>query len=232
MSYYLGVSKTRSYDDPCGTARALDAIGERWALLVVRELMFGPKRFTDLNRGLAAMSQNVLSQRLRDLEEAGVVRQRKLGPPAGIRVYELTGRGRELEPVLIALGRWGSRTPLGATTAELSIDALMLALKTTFAPGIAGDLRAAYQLRIGDDRFHAKIAEGRLELARGEIGDPDAVIEADVPTLRALVFARRPLADAVHAGEAVIEGDRRAAEHLLRCFPRPEPFGTEKTHSA
>src|ERR1700737_4169741 len=102
----------RTYDDPCGVARALDRVGERWALLVVRELLFGPKRFTDLSQGLPGMSQNVLSQRLRELEDAAVVRRRRLGPPSSARVYELTQRGAELEPVLQALARWGSRNPL------------------------------------------------------------------------------------------------------------------------
>src|SRR5258706_120419 len=103
----------RSYGDPCGIARALDLVGERWALLVVRELVLGPKRFTDLRDGLPGLSPDVLTERLRDLEQAGIVRRRTLAPPAGSRVYELTGWGRELEPVLVALGRWGSRIALG-----------------------------------------------------------------------------------------------------------------------
>src|SRR5438874_2580370 len=102
----------RSYDDPCGVARALDLIGERWALLVVRELLHGPKRFTDLRAGLPNASQNVLSYRLRDLEQAGVLTRRRLGPPVGSWVYELTERGHALEPVLFQLGCWGSRTPM------------------------------------------------------------------------------------------------------------------------
>ena len=123
----------RTYGDRCGVARALDAVGERWALLVVRELLLGPKRFADLHRGLGGMSQNVLSQRLRDLEHAGVVRRRRLGPPAAVSVYELTERGADLEPVLMALGRWGREQPLDGAEA-FSTDALMLALRTTFDP--------------------------------------------------------------------------------------------------
>src|ERR1700754_799231 len=123
---------SRKYDDPCGIARGLDAVGERWALLVVRELLFGPKRFTDLHNGLPTASQNVLSQRLRELEQAGGVRRRRLGPPAATWVYELTERGRDLEPVLFQLARWGSRGPLTSGN-ELSVDALMFALKTSFA---------------------------------------------------------------------------------------------------
>jgi DNA-binding HxlR family transcriptional regulator len=102
------VTSLRTYGDPCGIARALDVVGERWALLVVRELLLGPKRFTDLRTGLPGASQNVLAQRLRELEQARVVRRRRLPPPARIWVYELTEWGLELEPVVLALGRWGS----------------------------------------------------------------------------------------------------------------------------
>ncbi|HEX9520688.1 MAG TPA: helix-turn-helix domain-containing protein, partial [Streptosporangiaceae bacterium] len=113
---------TRSYDDPCGIARALDGVGDRWAILVIRELIFGPKRFLQLRSGLRSVSPNVLSQRLRDLEDAGIVRRGVLDPPASVAVYELTERGRALEPVLLELGRWGSRQPI-TTSSEMSADA-------------------------------------------------------------------------------------------------------------
>src|SRR4051794_8066328 len=116
----------RTYGDSCGIARALDLVGERWALLVVRELMLGPKRFTDLRAGLRNLSADVLAQRLRQLEAAGVVRRRTLPPPAGSRVYELTDWGRDLEPALLALGRWGSRAALPPGSGPLGADALML----------------------------------------------------------------------------------------------------------
>jgi DNA-binding HxlR family transcriptional regulator len=216
------VRDRRSYDDPCGLARALDLVGERWALLVVRELLLGPKRFTDLRRGLPAASQNVLSFRLRELEDAGVVRRRRLGPPASAWVYELTGRGRELEPAVLHLARWGSTAPM-SSAAELSADALMLALRTTFDPAAAGELRAGYELRLDDDRFRAEVADGRLEVARGAAGRPDAAIETSASTLRSLVFGGRSLAGAVRAGEAKVEGDREAAERFVGLFPRPTP---------
>src|SRR3981081_3601576 len=131
MITLCGMPARRTYDDPCGVARTLDVVGERWALLVIRELLFGPKRFADLSRGLPNMSQNVLSQRLRELEHAGIVRHYRLGPPASTRVDELTDSGDQLEPVLLAMARWGSRQPL-ESAAELSVAALVLALKTTF----------------------------------------------------------------------------------------------------
>jgi DNA-binding HxlR family transcriptional regulator len=210
----------RSYDDPCGVARALDVVGERWALLVVRELLLGPKRFGALSSGLPGMSQNVLSQRLRELTAAGIVRRRTFGPPASSHAYELTERGRELEPVLLALGRWGSRVP-ARSDAELSIDALMLALQTTFDPSAAGALRARLELRIGDDCFRAEIRSGRFAVSRGSGGRADAILTADAATLRALAFGDRTIADAVGRGDLRIDGDRRVAARFSRCFPRP-----------
>ncbi|GAA4445008.1 winged helix-turn-helix transcriptional regulator [Phytohabitans houttuyneae] len=217
----------RTYADPCGVARALSVVGERWALLVVRELLFGPKRFSDLSRGLPGMSQNVLSQRLRELEEAGVVRRGRLGPPASIQVYELTDRGQRLEPVLLALSAWGSRLPL-PSGGELSVDALMLALRSTFDPSAAGDLSARVELRLGDDRFRVEVAGGALSLARGGYtAAPDAVLTTGPATLRALVFAGRRTADALRKGDLHIDGDRKVAERLLRCFPRPAAEAVE-----
>ena len=128
----------RTYGDRCGVARALDVIGERWALLVVRELVLGPKRFSDLRAGLRGVAPDVLSQRLRELEGAGVLRRATLPPPSGARVYELTEWGQELEPLVLGLGRWGSRAPFPAAEAELGPDAFVIALKTLFDPAAAG----------------------------------------------------------------------------------------------
>jgi DNA-binding HxlR family transcriptional regulator len=210
----------RSYDDPCGVARALDVVGERWALLVVRELLLGPKRFGALSSGLPGMSQNVLSQRLRELQDAGIVRRRTFGPPASSHGYELTERGRELEPVLLALARWGSRVAVGSA-AELSVDALMLALQTTFDPRSAGSLRARLELRIGDDCFCAEIGSGRFAVSRGNAGQADAIVTTGAATLRALVFGDGTIADAVGGGDLRIDGDRRVVARFIRCFPRP-----------
>ncbi|HEY0816088.1 MAG TPA: helix-turn-helix domain-containing protein [Pseudonocardia sp.] len=200
----------RTYDDPCGVARALDLVGERWALLLVRELLLGPKRFTDLARGLPGMSQNVLAQRVRELEESGIVRRRVLGPPVGTRVYELTARGAELEAVLLELSRWGSRQPL-TSDAELSVDALALALRVTFR----GDgLRAQIGLRLGDDVLTAWVDGDTLLIARREPDTPDAVITSDVASLRGAVFGGEAL-------PAEVTGDRAVAERFVRLFPRP-----------
>lgn len=210
----------RQYDDPCGVARALDVVGERWTLLVVRELLFGPKRFTDLVRGLPGMSQNVLSQRLRELAGAGLVERRRMGPPVSGQVYELTERGAALRPVVIELARWGSRIPM-ASRADLSADALALALLTTFDPDGAQDCRIT--LAVGDDRFAAEIAGGRLEIVRGEAAHPDAEIRTTAAVLRSVVFGGRELADAVAAGDAEVRGDVEKATAFVSRFPRPAP---------
>lgn len=206
------MSGLRSYEDPCGIARALDVVGERWALLIVRELILGPKRFTDIRNGLAGASANVLSQRLRELEAAGVVRRRQVGAP----VYELTDWGRELHPILLQLGRWGARSstrPAGA----LSVDALMVALESTFVAANAAELRATYELRLGEERFSIEVDHGAIAIARGTPRTPDTVIDTDPATLRALVFGDQKLAGA----PVEIQGNKRLAQTFFRLFARP-----------
>ena len=159
--------RKRNYRDSCGIARALDLVGERWTLLVVRELLLGPKRFTDLRAGLPGVSADVLAQRLRELESAGIVVRRTLLPPGAARVYALTDRGRDLEPALHALGRWGSQTALPAEATPLSADAAVVALQTMFDPASAGNIDAAYGLRLGDRHFAIRIGDRRLHARQG-----------------------------------------------------------------
>jgi DNA-binding HxlR family transcriptional regulator len=220
------MARKRSHVDACAAAHALDLVGERWALLVVRELLFGPKRFTDLRVGIPDVSPNVLGQRLRELEGAGIVVRRKLAPPAGSRVYELTDWGYELEPVVLALGRWGSRSPTRPSGGELSPDALALALKSDFDARAAKAVSARYELRVGEDRFAVEVHNGRIEVARGGAEDPDAVIATDTQTLPELLFEGRELDEAMRAGDIGIEGSKRAVERFLGLFPPPEPAAT------
>jgi DNA-binding HxlR family transcriptional regulator len=217
------MATTRTYADGCAAAHALDLVGERWALLVVRELLLGPKRFTDLRLGLPHASPNVLAQRLRGLEAAGVVRRGKLPPPAASRIYELTEWGQDLEPVIIALGKWGVRSPSKPPDAELGIDSLILSFRTMFDPERAAGLGASYEFRLGEDRFRAEVAGGRLEIERGSAERPDATVETDAGTLAALVYDDLELDDALSSGELEINGDREAVERYLALFPLPEP---------
>jgi DNA-binding HxlR family transcriptional regulator len=213
----------RTYDDGCAAAHALDLVGERWALLVVRELLLGPKRFTDLRAGLPGASPNVLSQRLRELEGAGIVRRRKLPPPAASRVYELTGWGEELEPVIIRLGRWGARSPSKPRDAALGVDSLILSFRTMFDPDAAEGLEASYELRLGEDVFRAEVADGRFEIVRGDAERSDATIETDAGTLAALVYGDRELAETTRSGDVKVGGDEGAVERFLGLFPLPGP---------
>ena len=205
----------RTYGDRCGVARALDLVGERWALLVVRDLLLGPKRFTDLRAGLPHVSPDVLSQRLRDLEEAGIVRRGKLPPPASARVYELTGRGRALQPIVIELGRWGSQEPFPEGDAELGPDSAVIALITLFDPAAADGQNETYELRLNEQPFRLRVAGGTLDATRGSADRPDATIATDPATLAQVLW---------HGGrmsQLTVEGDRDAARRFVKLFPLP-----------
>ena len=212
----------RHYDDACGIARALDVIGDRWALLVVRELIFGPKRFLQLRGGLHGISPNVLSQRLRELEDAGLVRRDVLEPPASVAVYELTARGRALEPVLLELGRWGSQEPV-TTARELSVSALLVALKTVFDPAAAVD--AVYGLRVDGQWFRLAVTGRSIDITAARPQRPTVTFDTDAATLRAVAFGREPVAAAQRAGRLTVHGDQDAAERFPRMFPVPGPRG-------
>jgi DNA-binding HxlR family transcriptional regulator len=206
------VISERSYNQFCGVARALDLIGERWALLVVRELALGPKRFTDLRQGLPGIATNVLSVRLRQLERDGVVTRRLLPPPAPAQIYQLTELGRELVPIMLALGRWGAGT-MGARSPDQSIrgEWLALALKAFFDPEAAGDLRATIAFELDGAPFTLRVEQGLLDVVPGKDEVSDLVISSDTELL--LQFL---------AGVPVsvpAEGDRELLERLPELFP-------------
>ena len=208
----------RTYGDGCSSAHALDLVGERWALLIVRDLLFGPKRFTDLHAGLAHGSPNVLTQRLRELEAAGVVRRRRLPPPASANVYELTEWGAELEPILMGLQRWGARSPSFPRDRPAGCDAAMLALKNAFDAAAAQDVSVRAEVRFATDTFRLTVDGGAIDIARGPADQPTVVIETDPHTLEELAFAGRSLGAAERAGAVRVEGDRDEAERLLTVF--------------
>src|SRR5215207_3104907 len=212
------MARTRPVQDGCGIAHASELLGQRWALLVVRELLLGPKRFTDLRTGIPDISPNVLGQRLRELEESGILRRRKLAPPAAVHVYELTDWGLELEPAVLALGRWASHSPSFPVGAGMGPDSLVLALKTTFDPAKANGLQATYGLWLGELPFRIRIEDGRFEAERGEAVDPDAVIRSDPNTVARIVFGGNRLGKAVESGDIQLDGSRRAVTALFRAF--------------
>lgn len=213
--------KGRSYDDGCATAHALDLIGERWALLVVRELLFGPKRFTDLRNELRSISPNVLTQRLEDLEAATIVRRRRLPPPAASWVYELTDWGRELEQPILWLGRWAARSPFLKQGLPISRAGLLLAMRANYQPREGGGFHVRLDMPHGVADVigtpHGLEIRQDAETARS----PGAVIAATPSVLDSILFGGVTLREAVAAGDAKVVGDQGMLERFFRSFPLP-----------
>jgi DNA-binding HxlR family transcriptional regulator len=211
----------RTYDDACATAHALDLIGERWALLVMRELMFGPKRFSDLRADLPGISANVLTQRLAGLEAAGVLVKRKLPPPAPAQVYELTEWGYESEPIFQAMGRWAARSAAHDPQLPFSAASFLLSLRTMLDATRATGIKARIGFVIGAESFAARLAGGRIEIARGEVADADLVFTAPAPVLAATIYGGVPLEALEGEGALSLAGDRSLAERFRTLFPLP-----------
>jgi DNA-binding HxlR family transcriptional regulator len=213
------VATARSYRQYCGIARALDLVGERWALLIIRELVLGPKRFTDLLKGLPGIATNVLSQRLRQLEGGGVVSRRQLPPPAASNVYELTEYGEQLVPIMLELGRWGART-MGERLPEQTLrpEWLAVALRSFYHPEAAADLSATIGFELDGAHFKCTLDHGRLEIAAGPTATADLTIAAD-PEMLVAFLAGAPVT--VQA-----EGDRELLQRLPAIFAFAEKNGT------
>jgi DNA-binding HxlR family transcriptional regulator len=204
---------TRSYGDACGIARALDVVGERWALLVVRELLFGPQRFSDLRRGLPGASSNLVADRLRELTAHGVVQRRKLVPPAGSWVYELTEWGRELDPVIVALGHWGLRIPLPDSPVTLGPVSVLLYLRTAGRPAPGDD--SSVQIDFDGRVWTARTSGGQVRIEAGEAAGADAVLHTDPATLNALLEDPGTLDAALAGGSATVAGELAAVRRLI-----------------
>ncbi|HEY4370639.1 MAG TPA: helix-turn-helix domain-containing protein [Burkholderiales bacterium] len=217
------MSGKRSYEDACAAAHALDLVGERWALLIAREMILGPKRFSDLRTGLPAISPNVLTQRLQELEQASVIVRRKLAPPAGAWVYELTEWGHGLEEIIMALGRWGVRSPqLPLGERAISVDGLILSFRSMFDPKQAAGFKAAFEFHFQEDVFHAEVAGPRFSIARGAARGPDTRVEADPNLLGGLAYGGVDLNTVLREGQVRLLGDKPAFKRFLTLFPLPE----------
>ncbi len=206
----------RKFDQYCPVAHALSLVGERWSLLIVRELLHGPKRYTDLTHGLPGIGTNILAARLRDLEESGIVQKRTLPPPAASTVYELTEFGAGLREALYALARWGARTigPPGPDD-ELYPEWGMNALPALFDANAAHGLTETYALVVDGDAFTARVVDGSLEATMGAAKDADVVVEVSMETFFALASGELAPRNAVKSGRAKVQGTPEALE---RCF--------------
>lgn len=216
------LTKGRWYDDACGTAMALELVGERWSLLILRELMFGPRRFGELRTHLAGVSANVLTQRLAGLEAAGLVVRIKLPPPASVQAYDLTDWGREVEPILQTMGRWATRAPSHDPTLPLSPASAMLSLRTMIDADKARGLTMTIGFDMGDDRFHATLDDGRLDIVRGDPTGADVVVATQPTPLAVWIYVKRPLDAAEADGSISITGDRAKALAFANLFALPE----------
>lgn len=219
--YRLIVGTSRTYEDSCGVAHALELVGERWALLVVRELMLGAKRFGDIKDGLPGISANVLSHRLDELERAGLVTRHKLPKPAAVWVYDLTPWARDLEPIMQTLGRWAARDPAHRKDLHFGTTSLILSLRTNFDPSLADGLQLVIAVHPNDESYVARVARKKLVIDAGEPARPDAMISGDPRAFASVTYGGRPLADAVASGDLVITGDMKAADAFLHLYTLP-----------
>ena len=219
------LSRSRRYHDACGAAHGLDLVGERWALLVIRELMMGPRRFSDLRKDLCGLSANVLTQRLEGLEASGVIQRRKLPPPASVQVYELTEWGYEIEPVFMVLGRWAARSPQHDPTLPISAVSIMQSFKTMFDPARALDAKMRLGFVLGEDRMVVTVADGIIDARRGEVEACDVVVRAPAQVVAAAVYGKVPLEALEGEGTMAIEGDQATFARFVDFFHLPAKAG-------
>jgi DNA-binding HxlR family transcriptional regulator/putative sterol carrier protein len=209
------------YQQYCGAARALDVVGDRWTLLIVRELMPGPRRFTDLIDGLPGISRNLLTERLRTLERDGVIARHELPPPAARQVYELTEDGRDLAAAMVPLVAWGVRR-LGARKPGESFRPHWGALAmATFADREAAkDVHETYQYVVGRAAFHFTVDDGSIELRDGRAQHPAATLTTDEETWADIASGKTTPSSAIATGALTLTGDPKAAKRLKKIFSR------------
>lgn len=208
----------KAYVDGCAAAHALDLLGDRWTLLVVREMLLGPRRFSDIRKALPGISANVLTQRLEELEARSILVRRRLPPPASVQVYALTQWGMETEEMFKVLGRWAARSPL-KPHGPMSIVSTIMSMRTMFDAGRAGDMRAVVGFVFGEEQFVAHIADGTIAIDRGDVAAADVIFTGDRDSLVAALYGGVPL-DAL-ADVLTVTGDHALAARFLRLFPLP-----------
>lgn len=209
----------RRYDDACGLAHALELLGERWAMLVLRELAYGPRRFSGLKADLQGISANVLTQRLTELEARGLVRKSKLPPPASVQVYEATEWGLEVIPVIASLGRWAARSPLHDPSLRMSQVSLLMSLQTLLSPELADGFDARIGFRLNETGYVATIRDGQLEVDRREPNDCDVTFTGLPSAVAGVIHGGAPF-------ETIrVDGDLELAKRFVTLFPLPPKVG-------
>ncbi len=211
----------RWYDDACGTAHALELVGERWSLMIVREMMYGPRRFGDIRAALPGLSANVLTQRLETLETHGIVERTKLPPPASVQVYGLTPWGYEADQLLMVMGNWAARSPGHDPTLPLSKTSLMLSFRTMFQADVAGDTAMTVGFRLGEETFQVLVMDGVLTPRRAGVEGSTVVFTTTPEAMAGYVYGKVPLEAMEAAGAIAITGDRTAARAFQTFFVLP-----------
>jgi|SRR5215469_7565770 len=209
----------RDYEQTCGLARALDVVGERWTLLIVRELLVGPRRFSDLLEGLPGIPPSLLSARLKGMQTAGVIVKEVLPPPAASTVYRLTETGQQLEEIVLRLGRWGIRFGRKLRPTDVSRSgSLAIALRALFQPEMRAGLDGSYELRLPDGPMRFTIDDQSLKIERGPAQNPRLVLTGrQTPVMQVLAGQLAP-GEAVRRRDVKIEGDRKALNRLISAF--------------
>ena len=215
----------RRYEDACGTALALDFVGERWALLIIRELLLGPRRFGEIRAGLPGLSANVLTQRLQGLEADGIIVREKLPPPASVQVYALTPWGYEAEPVVMAMGRWALRSPRHDPSLPFSRVSLMLALRMLLLPDKAAGWAGRIGFRLAEETYRVTVSGGALAIDRGTLADAEAVFVGEPNDFLPVLFGTMPLAMALAEERFAVEGDTARAAAFATLFLLPPKIG-------
>lgn len=215
----------RTYNQYCATARTLDIVGERWTLLLVRELLTGPKRFVDLQQSLPGLGTGLLAARLKHLVREGLVDKVTLPPPARVAAYGLTEAGEELEPAVLALARWGLRWAMGPRRdGETFLPGwAVLGVKALFDADAAAGVHGVYEFRVGRDVFHVRVDDGAIDTVLGPAEGPDVTVEANDDFFVAMTERPLTLMEAIDRGNATVSGDRRALEQLSALIRPPEP---------
>jgi DNA-binding HxlR family transcriptional regulator len=206
----------RRFDDACGLAHAMELLGERWAMLVLRELAYGPRRFSDLKTDLQGISANVLTQRLTELEARGLVRKTRLPPPAAVQVYEATKWGLEVVPVIASLGKWAARSPLHNPELRMSHVSVIMSMQTLISPERAKGLNARICFRFGDVNYLTTVRDGALTVERRDADDCDVTFIGSPSEIAAVIHGGAPF-DMIR-----IEGDMELAKHFRTLFPLPD----------
>ena len=215
----------RRYDDACGTALALEFIGERWSLLIMRELVFGPRRFGEIRANLPGLSANVLTQRLESLEDAGIVRRFRLPSPANVQVYDLTAWGREAAPLMRDMGRWAARSPRHDPSLFMSAASAMMSLQALVDHTRAAELTVSAAFHFPGEDFVATVTGGEILVNRGVMEAPNLAFTGDTMALRRTIYGKAPLARDGAGGTLAFAGAADLAQSFVNLFALPAKTG-------